>query len=74
MVAIEEQTLPLSNWLTTAQVSHRLEYTPTHVRRLAAAGLFRTIPTPHGLLFDPVSVEEVRRSRAAGSRDDKEPA
>ncbi len=69
MAVIDEVTPALTGWLTTSQASHRLEFSQNHVRRLAAEGRLRTIQTPHGILISPESVDELLRTRAAGSRD-----
>jgi excisionase family DNA binding protein len=57
----------LAEWLTTTRVSCRLECSNNHVRRLAAEGRLRSIRTPHGILVDPDSVDELLRARDAGS-------
>ena len=74
-MAVSEQAVPaLTGWLTTSRASIRLECSNNHVRRLAAERRLRSIPTPHGILIDPASVDELRRAREAGSRDLREPA
>jgi len=63
-----------TSWITTGEASRRLRMSPQRTRQMAERGTVRTMATPLGLLFDPRSVNELVRARAAGSRDLQEPA
>jgi hypothetical protein len=51
--------------LTTSQVGRRLGLTDQSVRAYMRSGRLRYLPTPHGALFDPTDVEQLRREREA---------
>ena len=74
-MAVIDQAVPApAGWLTTTQASHRLDMSANWVRTLVARGTLRATRTPHGALIDPVSVDELRRARGAGSHGHREPA
>jgi len=73
MVVLDEAA-PATSWLTTGEASRRLAMSSQWARVQATSGVLRTVSTRLGLLFDPESVDELVRARAAGSRDLQEPA
>ena len=68
MAVVEEAAPALAGWLTTGEASRRLGMSPQWTRIMVARGTLRATPTALGLLFDPSSVDELRRARGAGSR------
>ena len=73
-MAVDTAAMATDNWLTPAEAALRLERTPSLVRYLMERGQLRHRRTPLGRLVDPSSVDELRRTRGAGSRVTQEPA
>jgi hypothetical protein len=52
----------LERWMSTSQVSTRLGYSRQGVINLAESRKIRAVKTAAGWLYDPVSVDQFKRS------------
>lgn len=48
-------------YLTSAEAARRLRISKPTLRVLVSSGLIGCVPTPLGLLFDPLEIERARR-------------
>jgi len=65
---IKDPSRAAPEWLTPAQAARHLGVTPAMVRYWAKHGRVDCQMTPLGRLFDPESVERLRRSRSTDPR------